>query len=50
MRTFFLVLPQRGVCYLVIYRKGGGRGFVHYYRISKGVIPNPQNPPLRAFV
>ena len=21
------------------------RGFVHYYRISKGVRPNPQNPP-----
>ena len=38
------MLLQRGVRYLVIYGGGEG-GFVHYYRISKGVRPNPQNPP-----
>ena len=26
-------------------RRGGGRGFVHYYRISKGFDPTPRTPP-----
>ena len=44
---FFLfgVASKGGSLFSYLRRRGGGRGFVHYYRISKGVRPNPQNPP-----